>query len=215
MKRDNKCVDLFLLVICVAVSIMIIFSLFTYGLTVIHSDNAVEMLALNSILDNKNLFPSTWVYANGDINIMRTQIFLLLPYLFIKDWSIARMMGSLLILVFAALSICYMSKRIFHNNSWLLIIPLFLILLPGVYDVVLYLGMYSGTMIYITVIPILVWSYIELPILGENPYFLLSVILNTCISSAIIYMLFQIVDLFLMGFGFHKDKHGEDLNMWN
>ena len=35
------------------------------------------------------------------------------------------------------------------------------------------------------------------------------------ISSSIIYILFQIIDLFLMGFGIHKDKHGEDLNMWN
>ena len=160
MKKDDKCVNLFMLLIFTATIIVTIFSLFTHGLTVIHSDNAVEMLALNSILDNKNLFPNTWVYANGDINIMRTQIFLLLPYLFIKDWSIARMMGSLLILVFAALSICYMSKRIFHNNSWLLIIPLFLILLPGVYDVVLYLGMYSGTMIYITVIPTMYYWWI-------------------------------------------------------
>jgi len=43
--------------------------------------------------------------------------------------------------------------------------------------------------INITLIPILIWSFIELPILGSNPYFLLSVLLNTCISSAIMYVI--------------------------
>ncbi len=43
--------------------------------------------------------------------------------------------------------------------------------------------------INITIVPILVWSFIELPILGSNPYFLLSVLLNTCISSAIMYVI--------------------------
>ena len=41
--------------------------------------------------------------------------------------------------------------------------------------------------INITIVPILVWSLIELPLLGENIYFLLSVILNIFISCSLIY----------------------------
>ncbi len=43
--------------------------------------------------------------------------------------------------------------------------------------------------INITIIPILVWSYIELPVLGANSYFMLALILNSCVSSAIMYVI--------------------------
>lgn len=35
------------------------------------------------------------------------------------------------------------------------------------------------------------------------------------IMAAIAYIFFHIVDLFFLGFGFHKDKNGEDLFLWN
>ena len=35
------------------------------------------------------------------------------------------------------------------------------------------------------------------------------------IASFIAFVLFQLIDIVLMGSGIHKDKHGEDLNMWN
>ena len=35
------------------------------------------------------------------------------------------------------------------------------------------------------------------------------------ILSAACYFLFHIGDLFVLGFGLHKDKNGEDLNLWN
>lgn len=43
--------------------------------------------------------------------------------------------------------------------------------------------------INITVIPILIWGYIELPILGSNSYFLSALILNTCVSSSVMYVI--------------------------
>lgn len=43
--------------------------------------------------------------------------------------------------------------------------------------------------INITIIPIVVWSYIELPILGFNSYFMVALILNCCVSSAIMYVI--------------------------
>lgn len=35
------------------------------------------------------------------------------------------------------------------------------------------------------------------------------------IFSAVLFVAFELIDVFLMGFGIHKDKNGEDLNMWN
>ena len=35
------------------------------------------------------------------------------------------------------------------------------------------------------------------------------------IFSAILFISFELIDIFLMGFGIHKDKNGSDLNMWN
>ena len=35
------------------------------------------------------------------------------------------------------------------------------------------------------------------------------------IMAAIAYIFFHIADLFFLGFGFHKDKNGEDLFLWN
>ena len=34
-------------------------------------------------------------------------------------------------------------------------------------------------------------------------------------SSAILFIGFYLIDLFIMGFGLHKDKNGESLNLWN
>ncbi len=41
--------------------------------------------------------------------------------------------------------------------------------------------------INITVLPIIVWAFVELPILANNPNFLIAIILNIIVSSAIIY----------------------------
>lgn len=43
--------------------------------------------------------------------------------------------------------------------------------------------------INITVIPILTWALIELPVLGLNNFFIISIISNLCISSAVIYVI--------------------------
>jgi len=43
--------------------------------------------------------------------------------------------------------------------------------------------------INITLIPILLWSYIELPMLVTNKYFVLSIILNSFVSCIVIYII--------------------------
>ena len=134
--------------------ISIIISMFTFGLTFIHSDNAVEISAIRAIVKHKDIFPEQWIYGNGDINLMRIQIFLMLPYFLIGNLPVARMIGTLLIIIFASIAIINMCKRIFKDNSWLLAIPLFSVVVSGVNarDVIIYSGMYTSTILWITLL---------------------------------------------------------------
>lgn len=51
------------------------------------------------------------------------------------------------------------------------------------------LGKNFFNQINITIIPILLWSYIELPMLVTNKYFFLSILLNSFVSCIIIYII--------------------------
>ena len=75
---------------------MVAYSIFTVGLTNVHSDAAAELTALDTIFRNKDLFPKDWVYGNGDINLMRNQIFLAIPMLLCKNWAVAKSISALI-----------------------------------------------------------------------------------------------------------------------
>lgn len=134
--------------------ISIVISMFTFGLTFIHSDNAVELSAIRAIVKHKDLFPEQWIYGNGDINLMRIQIFLALPYFLIGSMPVARLVGTLLIIICASVAIINMCKKVFGDNSWLLAIPLFTVVISGVNarDVILYSGMYTSTVLWIALL---------------------------------------------------------------
>ena len=131
----------------------ICFSMFTYGLTYIHSDNAAELLALKSIITNRDLFPDEWVYMNGDVNFMRIQVFLLLPYLLVGSKPVAREIGALLIIVLSVLALRKLSRKIFKDDSWLVAVPVIWIMLGGraTRDILMYSGMYISSIFWLAV----------------------------------------------------------------
>lgn len=137
--------------------VVVIYSYFTFGLINIHSDNAVELLAINNIIENKSIISQSWVYGNGDINLMRIQVFLFLPYLIFKDWAIARECGALIITLLSCGSIILLNKRMLKNESWLIAIPVFILFISGVIsrDVSMYSGMYTSIMFYTNILVIL------------------------------------------------------------
>ena len=110
-----------------------VYSMFTYGISFIHSDNAVELSAIKAMIDNNSVFPKSWVYGNGDINVMRIQIFLMLPYLLISNTPVARQIGVLLIVVLAAIAIRYLCQKLFDNNCWLLAMPIITIFIYTIF----------------------------------------------------------------------------------
>lgn len=151
--------NLLYIVLCISF-FAVVYHLFTYGISNIHSDNAVELTALNSIIDHKDIFPSSWIYGNGDINLMRIQVFLFLPFISLKKWAIAREMGALLSVLGGSFGLIFLSKKVLNNNMWLVAIPLYIVCYSGrCRDVILDSSMYSSIMLYGTLSIALVYYF--------------------------------------------------------
>ena len=93
-KKNISLIRILLYIVLIISFFSVGYHLFTYGISNIHSDNAVELTAIESIFTNKDIFPSSWIYGNGDINLMRIQVFLVLPFIFLENWAIAREIGA-------------------------------------------------------------------------------------------------------------------------
>lgn len=141
--------------ICMESVIVAVYSILTYGQTIIHSDTATATLLSESILKHHSFFPKTWNYANGDIWVLNNGLFCILPTLLIKNQSLARMIGSVTFLIISLLGIVYQSKKMFKNNSFLVSIPLLIIYLYASGDMILYQAAYTGQILWIAICPVL------------------------------------------------------------
>jgi len=159
----NRKIDICLVLLALITAVSVIYSMFTFGLTYIHSDNAAEITAIDAIIRHKDLFPEEWIYNNGDVNIMRIQMFLLLPYLMIGTIPVAREVGALLIIVLASFAARHVSKKMFHDNSWLMVIPVCWLMLNEriTRDISMYSNMYSSMIIWSCVLVCLLYSAIS------------------------------------------------------
>lgn len=120
-----------LLIICAFSFIATIYYILTYGQATIDSDIAMPSFLARTIWQTKSLFPKNWAYVNGDIWVVSIHLFVLPFAILLKNQSLARVLGSSLLIVFTLVGIYYQDKKIFKNNSWLLSIPIFLIFLQG------------------------------------------------------------------------------------
>ena len=57
--------------ICMESVIVAVYSILTYGQTIIHSDTATATLLSESILKHHSFFPRTWNYVNGDTSLLQ------------------------------------------------------------------------------------------------------------------------------------------------
>lgn len=124
-----------LLAIFVESVIVVSYSILTYGRVSVHSDTATGSLLANSIIKNKCIFPSSWNYANGDIWVFNLWPECLLPNIFVSSKSLARMIGSLITVYIAIVSIIYFTKTVLKNDSWLISIPVVFVFLIGTGDI--------------------------------------------------------------------------------
>ncbi len=109
------------------------YSVLTYGRTVIHADTAIASMLAKAELKYHQWFPDSWCYANGELWTFYCNIFTM-PFLGLKDQSLARMLGSLSAILTSCLAIFTQSRKLFSDRSWLISIPIFLLCTFGVYD---------------------------------------------------------------------------------
>ena len=148
-KKNISLIRILLYIVLIISFFSVGYHLFTYGISNIHSDNAVELTAIESIFTNKDIFPSSWIYGNGDINLMRIQVFLVLPFIFLENWAIAREIGALFSVLCGAYGLFILSRKVLKNDMWLLAIPLYTVCYTGrCRDVILDSSMYSSVMFY-------------------------------------------------------------------
>ncbi len=108
-----------------------VFSTLTYGQANIHSDTAMASYLVQAQIKHVSLIPKSWYYTNGDI-IFLDNVLTILPFeLLLKDQVLARMMGSALIMILAAVSLVIFDKKMLKSGAYVIAIPVIFVFLFG------------------------------------------------------------------------------------
>ena len=153
--------DVFLRTGCAVCVMTAVYSALTLGQTVITADGATAVLLPHSQVANGSLFPEQWNYANGDIWALCIGTFTTPFTLILTNQPLARALGSVSCFLSAAAGIWYLSRRIFKNNSWMLILPMFAVFFNSteIRYQILYEAGYTMLMTLMTVCPALLLLY--------------------------------------------------------
>lgn len=111
--------------------IVCFYSIFTFGQANIHSDTASGFLFTKSIIKNRTIFPSSWSYANGDIWVINHWPTCILPLLLLDNVPLIRCLSSSFSVLFAIISIAFISRKVYKTNFWYIAVPLIFIYLIG------------------------------------------------------------------------------------
>ncbi|MBP5597674.1 MAG: hypothetical protein J6Y02_20045 [Pseudobutyrivibrio sp.] len=176
----KKSIGTLFIAVCVESLLLVIYSILTYGQTFIHSDVATPILLWESIVKNRNIFPASFNYANGDIWFLSLQLFCAIPSLFIKSQSLVRMLASAQFVIVAVLGIVYASKKLFKNNSWSLIVPIIFLMITGQRSMLIYEAGYISLVLWLTLVPSLFYIVIN----GKTKLGIVQFILMTALVTA-------------------------------
>ena len=136
--------------------IAVVYSILTYGRTVINSDTATLTNFVNCVLKEKSLFPKSWNYVNGEIwtlNMLPISIGQAI-FGFVSSESLRRMLASAFQIVIGELCIVLFFKRVLKNNSWMIVCSLCTLFIWGSGEFMLYQAPYSVFLIWW---PIFIW----------------------------------------------------------
>lgn len=147
--------------ICVEGIAVAVYSILTYGQTIIHSDTATATLLSESILKHHSFFPRTWNYVNGDIWVLNNGLFCILPTMVFSNQSFARAIGSFVFVLIVIAGVAYQSKKMFKNECWLLSVPILLVCMYGSGDMILYQAAYTGGILWIAICPMLLYKSVD------------------------------------------------------
>ncbi len=141
------------------------YSTLTYGQANIHGDTAIATLLARAELKYHSLMPRSWAYANGDIWLLDTQLATLPFTLILKNQPLARMLGTLVMMIAGAIGLYLLDRHLLHSSSYMISIPvLFVFFFGGNYtlmwgnDHILYQASYTCWLFLIPVMLILTFG---------------------------------------------------------
>ena len=131
-----------------------IYALFTYGMASIHSDSAISLRFYNSIRENNQLYPDTWLSANGEVYSFNTLVISLATFFLFGTTPLARIIASVISLLLACWSLYFFSKRYIKDDSWVISVPVIMLFLcsNNARDMLLYQTAYVFQIIALTVV---------------------------------------------------------------
>ena len=136
-------------IFCVFCICSAVYSILTYGQSHIHGDIATASLLTKAQLDHGSLFPRSWCYVNGDLWVISIHSFVAPFALLLQNQSLARMLGSAALVLASVFVIIRHSKTAFHDDSWVIFLPVLLIFLYQTRDMILYQAAYTDQLIFL------------------------------------------------------------------
>lgn len=138
------------------------YSILTFGQTDVHADTATATMLAQAQLKYHSFFPRSWCYANGDIWVLSAQLTTLPFSAFMSDQILARVLGSFVFVIIAAVSLVVIDKFLFEMRTYIITIPVIFCFLYGANDHILYQASYTGGIIQLCVIiPLIYLTFIK------------------------------------------------------
>ena len=169
---------------CVTCLAVVAYSILTIGQTMIHGDTATASLLTKSQLESGHFFPRDWYYVNGEIWIISLQLFVAPFVILLKDQSLARMLGSVLVVLVTAGAMYFHSKKAYKDKSWLLAIPLMFVFLTGEQDMILYQVAYTPQMLFLIIASVFAFRIYE-GICKKADYLILGAFLALLVAGGV------------------------------
>ena len=182
--------------VCLVCMIVVVYSILPHGQTLIHGDTATASLLTKAQLKYGQFFPENWYYVNGDIWVISSQLFVAPFVVLLKDQSLARVLGSALLITVTAWVMYLHSKKAYGNESWVLAVPLLFVFLAGDRDMILYQAAYTLQMV-----DMIVGAVLAFRIYGgackKRDYVLLCIFVVALMAAGVRYLAETILPLWL------------------
>ena len=149
--KSKRCIAFLKIGSALAV-LVALYAALTYGQGVIHSDSSVTNRIFYSMRESGGFYPKTWNFFNYELYGFTIQNIGAYVQFFIRNTIIARVVTSALILILAAFSIVWFSKKVLKDNSYEVTIPILFVFMSDVNyrDMFLYQADYVIQVIVIT-----------------------------------------------------------------
>lgn len=133
---------------CLLSLCVVVYAIVTVGQTLIHGDIATASMLTQAQMKYGSYFPKNWCYVNGDVWVFTVQTFVAPFAMLMENQSLARMLGSAMIVLAAVIALVVHSRKVFEDDSWVIAVPLLTVFIAGQRDMVLYQAAYTSQLLF-------------------------------------------------------------------